>query len=61
MVDEYAYLRNQYLEIIQHCDYLLRSSADTATLARANESKQHAQKELARLNRNVSVRISHHS
>jgi hypothetical protein len=54
MVDEYAYLRNQYLEIIEHCNYLLRSSADPATLTRANESKQQAQHDLARLNRNAS-------
>jgi len=59
MVDEYSYLRNQYLEIIQHCDYLLRNSADSATLARANESKQQAQRDLARLNRNVHLTVSH--
>jgi hypothetical protein len=58
MVDEYAYLRSQYLEIIEHCDYLLRHSADTKTLARANESKQLAQQELARINRSTYFRVA---
>ena len=59
MVDEYAYLRNQYLEIIEHCNYLLRSSADPTTLSRANDSKQQAQRDLARLNRNVHLTVTH--
>ena len=49
--DEYAYLRKQYQEVLKHCEYLLQNTADPATLARANESKQRAQSELARLNR----------
>ena len=53
MKDEYTYLRGQYEEVLRHCEYLLRNSADPIILSRANESKQRAQEELARLNRQV--------
>lgn len=53
MRDEYAYLRGQYEEIVRHCDYLLHNSADPKVLAKANESKQKASAELARLNRQM--------
>jgi hypothetical protein len=53
MKDEYEYLRGQYEEILRHCDYLLRNSGDPTILARANESKQKASAELARLNRQL--------
>ena len=60
MADEYFYLRNQYVEIIDHCDYLLRTTADPATLAKANESKQQAQRDLARLNWGIApTRVRH--
>jgi hypothetical protein len=48
--DEYAYLRGQYLEIIEHCEYLLQNSADPVVLSRANETKQCAMDKLARMN-----------
>ncbi len=52
--DEYAYLRNQYQEILSHCEYLLKHSGDPKILAHANESKQRATADLARLNRQTS-------
>jgi len=51
MVDEYAFLRSQYEEIILHSDFLLRTSADPKILTKAKESKLRAEQELARLNR----------
>jgi hypothetical protein len=48
--DEYSYLRDQYLEIISHCEYLLQNSADPQILAKASETKQNAAEKLARLN-----------
>jgi hypothetical protein len=51
MRDDYSYLRSQYASILEHCEYLLRSSADPKILAQANESKQRALYELQRLNR----------
>jgi hypothetical protein len=48
--DEYAFLRNQYLEIIEHCEYLLNNSGDPQVLSKANETKRSAMEKLARLN-----------
>jgi hypothetical protein len=42
--------------LVAHCEHLLRSSADAATLAKANDSKQLAERELACLNRNAQAR-----
>ena len=53
MKDEYNYLRGQYEEVLRHCEYLLRNSADPVVLARANETKQRTQADLARLNRQI--------
>jgi len=53
MKDEYQYLRGQYEEIVTHCEYLLRNSADPVVRAKANESKQKASAELARLDRQL--------
>lgn len=50
MKDEYAFLRSQYLEIIEHCEYLLRNSGDPVVLSKANETRQTATEKLARLN-----------
>lgn len=54
MQDEYAYLRGQYQEIVQHCEYLLSHSIDPGIRARASESKTRAEAELARLQRQMS-------
>ena len=51
MQDEYAYLRAQCEEILDHCDYLLRHCVDPKVLAKAEESKQKAAEQLERLNR----------
>ena len=58
MVDEYAFLRSQYLEIIEHSDYLLKHSPDPMILARAKESKRCAEYELERLNRSQSPLVA---
>ena len=55
MPDEYAFLRGQYEEILRHCEYLLRNSADPKILAMANASKQRAEVELARLNARLQM------
>lgn len=55
MVDEYAFLRSQYEEIIRHTEYLLRCSADPMILAKARDSKLRAEQELAKLNRATMV------
>ena len=57
MQDEYSYLRGQYQEIVEHCEYLLRNAVDPAILAKARESLRHASAELARLNRRRPVKI----
>jgi hypothetical protein len=42
-------LRSQYEKIIQHCEYILGNSIDERLLARVRETKQRAEKALARL------------
>ena len=54
MNDEYNYLRTQYLEIIDHCEYLLRNSADPDVLWKAKDTKLRAAEKLASLNRRTS-------
>jgi len=54
MQDEQTYLRGQYEEIVQHCEYLLRNAVDPKILARALESKLRAAAELARLDREMA-------
>lgn len=51
MNDEYNYLRTQYLEIIDHCEYLLHNSADPNVLWKAKDTKLRAEEKLASLNR----------
>jgi len=54
MQDQYAYLRGQYEEIVEHCEYLLRNSIDPGIRAKAQDSMQKAMTQLARLNRQLT-------
>lgn len=53
MLDEYTFLRNQYLEIIAHTNYLLRFSEDMAVVDKAYVTRERAQHDLARLERTI--------
>ena len=55
MRDEYSFLRSQYEEIVEHCEYLLSHSIDPKIRAKADVSKRKAQSELARLDRQVAA------
>ena len=55
MRDEYSFLRSQYQEIVEHCEYLLRHSIDPNIRNKAKDSKIKAQAELARLDRQVAA------
>lgn len=55
MVDEYSFLRSQYEEIVEHCEYLLSHSIDPNIRVKAEDSKLKAQAELARLNRQMAA------
>ena len=57
MQDEYTYLREQYEEILAHCEYLLRNSVDERILALAKDSMKRAAAELARLNRRPELNV----
>lgn len=58
MRDEYSFLRSQYEEIVEHCEYLLNHSADPNIRARADDSKKRAQAELARLDRQMAATLA---
>jgi len=55
MRDEYSFLRSQYQEIVEHCEYLLSHSIDPNIRNKAKDSKSKAQAELARLDRQVAA------
>jgi len=55
MRDEYSFLRSQYEEIVEHCEYLLSHSLDPMIRAKADDSKKQAEAELARLDRQVAA------
>jgi hypothetical protein len=59
--DEYNYLRTQYVEIIDHCDYLLHNSADPNVLWKAKDTKLRAVEKLANLNRRKSEAAKFHA
>ncbi|HWR17145.1 MAG TPA: hypothetical protein VN577_20110 [Terriglobales bacterium] len=50
-IDEYRYLRSQYQSILQHCEYLIQTTADVKVLEQAREARHKAATELQRLNR----------
>ncbi len=51
MHSQFAFLRGQYEEIIDYCDYLLRNSTDSTVIANAITSKERAVQYLERLQR----------
>jgi hypothetical protein len=55
MRDEYSFLRSQYEEIVEHCEYLLSHSIDPSIRNKAKDSKVKAQAALARLDRQVAA------